>query len=138
MCGWGGKRFVLSRGDAGPFTGRPDLEIVLDGINDLMAMESAGDLVIYGTGAPAGNVSYVPEIGAHAGPTPEELHAFILAPLRVPLPSPLTHPTPALPVLHALPRDRRDDGVTDLVVLSYNIHRGVGSTASSTSTVSPT
>jgi Type I phosphodiesterase / nucleotide pyrophosphatase len=97
VCGWGGKRFVLSRGDAGPFTGRPDLEIVLGGINDLMAMESAGDLVIYGTGAPAGNVSYVPEIGAHAGPTPEELHAFILAPTRAPLPSPLTHPTQLYP-----------------------------------------
>ena len=97
VCGWGGKRFVLSRVDAGPFAGRPDLEIVLDGITDLMAMESAGDLVIYGHGAPAGNVSYVPEIGAHAGPAPEELHAFILAPTRAPLPSPLTHPTQLYP-----------------------------------------
>jgi hypothetical protein len=93
VCGWGGKRFLLGPDEAGPFHGRPDLAVVLEGINDLMAMESAGDLVLYGNGAPAGNVSYVPEIGAHAGPSPEELHAFILAPARVVLPSPITHPT---------------------------------------------
>jgi hypothetical protein len=93
VCGWGGKRFVLSRDEAGPFRGRPDLAVVLEGIHDLMAMESAGDLVLYGNGAPAGNVSYVPEIGAHAGPSPEELHAFIIAPARAVLPSPITHPT---------------------------------------------
>ncbi len=93
VCAWAGKHVVLSATDTGPFAGRPDVGLVLDGIKDLMTMPSAGDLVIYGTGASAGNVSYVAEIGAHAGPSPEELHAFVVWPTRVPLPSPLTHPT---------------------------------------------
>jgi hypothetical protein len=54
-------------------------------------MPSAGDLIIYGTGAPEGNVSYIPEVGAHAGPSPEELHTFIVAPSRVTVPA-ITHP----------------------------------------------
>lgn len=59
-----------------------------------MEMPSAGDLVIYGIGAAVGHVSYLPEMGAHAGPSPEELHAFILHPPTVALPpSPLTHPS---------------------------------------------
>ena len=53
----------------------------------LIAMPSAGDLVIYGTGAPEGNVSYIPEVGAHAGPSPDELHTFIVAPSRVAVPA---------------------------------------------------
>jgi hypothetical protein len=97
VCAWAGKQVVLGPADAGPFAGRPDVGLVLDGISDLMTMESAGDVVIYGTGASAGNVSYVPEIGAHAGPSPEELHAFIVCPTRVTLPSPITHPTQLYP-----------------------------------------
>ena len=46
----------------------------------LMAMRSAGDLVIYGIDAPEGHVSYIDEVGAHAGPSPEELHTFVAAP----------------------------------------------------------
>ena len=57
----------------------------------LMAMPSAGDLVIYGTGAPEGNVSYIPEVGAHAGPSHDELHTFIVAPSGVTVPT-ITHP----------------------------------------------
>jgi hypothetical protein len=56
-----------------------------------MAMPSAGDLVIYGTGAAEGNVSYIPEVGAHAGPSPDELHTFIVAPSHVTVPT-ITHP----------------------------------------------
>ena len=57
-------------------------------------MPSAGDLVIYGIGAPAGHVSYLPEMGAHAGPSPEELHTFVLHPPAVALPPlPLTRPS---------------------------------------------
>jgi hypothetical protein len=97
VCGWAGKHVLLSQSDAGPFAGRPDLPLVLEGISDLMAMESAGDLVIYGNGAAAGNVSYVAEIGAHAGPSPEELHAFIVHPVRVRLPAPITHPRQLYP-----------------------------------------
>ena len=65
----------------------------LDGIRDLMAMRSAGDLVIYGNGSPDGNVSFIPELGAHAGPSADELHTFIITPPGARLPSPVTHPT---------------------------------------------
>jgi hypothetical protein len=78
--------------DPGPFAGREDVAIVLDGIRDLMAMRTAGDLVIYGHDAPDGNVSFVAEIGAHAGPSYDELHTFIVAPADAELPSPLIHP----------------------------------------------
>jgi hypothetical protein len=57
-----------------------------------MAMRTAGDLVIYGHEAMEGNVSYIPEIGAHAGPSHDELHTFIVAPAGAELPSPLIHP----------------------------------------------
>jgi hypothetical protein len=65
---------------------------VVQGLADLMAMPSAGDLVLYGTDAPQGHVSFIPELGAHAGPSPEELHTFIVRPATVTLPVPLTHP----------------------------------------------
>jgi hypothetical protein len=39
-------------------------------------------------------VSYLHEMGAHAGPSPEELQAFVLHPPTVALPSlPLTRPS---------------------------------------------
>jgi hypothetical protein len=97
VCAWAGKQVVLSETDPGPFADRPDVELVVAGIRDLMAMESAGDLVIYGNGAAVGNVSYVAEIGAHAGPSPEEMHAFVVAPVRLSLPSPITHPIQLYP-----------------------------------------
>jgi hypothetical protein len=59
---------------------------------DLMAMRSAGDLVIYGIDAPGGHVSFIPEVGAHAGPSPEELHTFIVTPPAARLRGPITHP----------------------------------------------
>jgi hypothetical protein len=65
---------------------------VVKGIADLMAMPSAGDLVIYGIDAPEGHVSFIPEVGAHSGPSPEELHTFIVRPAQVKLPSPINHP----------------------------------------------
>ena len=55
-------------------------------------MLSAGDLVIYGTGAADGNISFIPERGAHAGPASEELHTFIAHPEAVHLPTAITHP----------------------------------------------
>lgn len=90
VCFWRGKRMAL-HDDGGPFADRPDREIVLRGITDLMSMPSAGDLVIYGTGAPEGDVSYIAEAGAHAGPSEEELHTFIIHPAAVTLP-PIEHP----------------------------------------------
>ena len=57
-----------------------------------MAMPSAGDLVIYGTNAPQGDVSFISEVGAHAGPSPDELHTFLIHPRDADVPSPITHP----------------------------------------------
>jgi hypothetical protein len=31
-------------------------------------------------------------VGAHAGPSPDELHTFIVRPAHVTLPSPINHP----------------------------------------------
>jgi hypothetical protein len=92
VCFWRGKRYQLSEAEPGPFAGRADAALVVQGIGDLMAMPSAGDLVIYGLDAPEGHVSYIPEVGAHAGPSPEELHTFIVHPASATLPAPLTHP----------------------------------------------
>lgn len=91
VCLWRGKRYRLEELGAGPFAGRADLDVVVEGVRDLMAMPSAGDLVLYGLGAPEGDVSYVAETGAHAGASPEEMHTFVLAPPGVDLPAPVTH-----------------------------------------------
>jgi hypothetical protein len=91
VCAFRGKRYRLAE-EPGPFAGREDLEVVLEGIRDLMAMRTAGDLVIYGEDAPEGHVSFIPEIGAHAGPSHDELHTFIVAPVGVALPVPVRHP----------------------------------------------
>jgi len=91
VCAFRGKRYHLDE-DPGPFASRPDLDVVLDGLRDLMAMRTAGDLVIYGQGATEGDVSYIAEIGAHAGPSEDELHTFIVAPVNVELPAPIRHP----------------------------------------------
>jgi len=43
-------------------------------------------------------VSFNPELGAHAGPSEEELHTFLLHPPDVTLPKePLTHPVQLYP-----------------------------------------
>jgi Type I phosphodiesterase / nucleotide pyrophosphatase len=97
LCVWRGKRYPLGDGDPGPFAGRGDLPLVLEGIRDLMAMRSAGDLVIYGNQSADGNVSYIWELGAHAGPAAEELHTFVVAPPGARLPSPITHPIQLYP-----------------------------------------
>ena len=91
VCAYRGKRYRLDE-EPGPFAGREDLDVVLEGIRDLMAMRTAGDLVIYGHDAPEGNVSFIPETGAHAGPSHDELHTFIVAPAETELPTPLRHP----------------------------------------------
>ena len=91
VCAFRGKRYRLEE-EPGPFAGRSDLDIVVDGIRDLMAMRTAGDLVIYGNEAAGGDVSFITEIGAHAGPSYEELHTFIIAPTGVALPTPIRHP----------------------------------------------
>lgn len=92
LCFWRGQRYALGPGQAGPFGDRPDADLVVSGLLDLMAMPSAGDLVIYGIDAPEGHVSFIAEVGAHAGPSPDEMQTFIVAPPGVRLPHPITHP----------------------------------------------
>jgi hypothetical protein len=57
-----------------------------------MRMRSAGDLVIYGSDAPEGYVSFICEHGAHAGPGATEMQTFIIRPVGVTLPQDITHP----------------------------------------------
>lgn len=92
LCVWRGKRYGADELGEGPFAGRDDLVVVRDGIRDLMGMRCAGDLVIYGQGATDGDVSYIDEIGAHAGPSHDELHTFLVSPSGVALPSEFAHP----------------------------------------------
>src|SRR5438128_446263 len=97
LCFWRGRRYGLDELHTGPFAGRPDLDRVVEGIRDLMAMPSAGDLVIYGTNAPQGDVSFISEVGAHAGPSPDELHTFLIHPRDAHVPSSITHPIQLYP-----------------------------------------
>jgi hypothetical protein len=92
VCFRHGKRYQLRESEPGPFTGRADAALVVQSIADLMAMPSVGDLVIYGIDASPGHVSFIPEVGAHAGPSPEELHTFVVHPPGVRVPLPITHP----------------------------------------------
>ena len=97
VCFWRGKRYRLSLAEPGPFAARPDAPLVVSAVADLMAMPSAGDLVVYGIDASSGHVSYIAEAGAHAGPSPQELHTFVVAPPGVRLPEPLNHPIQLYP-----------------------------------------
>jgi Type I phosphodiesterase / nucleotide pyrophosphatase len=97
VCVWRGKRYRVEELGEGPFAGRADLALVQAGIRDLMAMPSAGDLVLYGLEAPSGHVSFIAEIGAHAGPTVDEMQTFIVTPPGVTLPGPITHPLQLYP-----------------------------------------
>src|SRR5947208_2890071 len=97
VCFWRGKRYRLTTGEPGPFAGRADAALVVSSIGDLMAMPSAGDFVIYGIDAAPGHVSYIAEAGAHAGPSPEELHAFVVAPPAARFPEPPNHPVQLYP-----------------------------------------
>jgi hypothetical protein len=92
VCFSRGKRYHLDGSGPGPFTDRADASLVVEGLADLMRMPSAGDLVIYGIDAPEGHVSFIPEMGAHAGPSPTELHTFIVRPPGVTLPPSISHP----------------------------------------------
>jgi hypothetical protein len=87
-----GKRYGLRDLADGPLAGRADAARVADGVRDLMAMPSAGDLVIYGIDAREGHVSFIREVGAHAGPSPDELETFVVAPPGSALPPSIAHP----------------------------------------------
>ncbi len=98
LCFWRGKRYRLDDLHAGPFAGRRDLPRVVEDLRALMAMPSAGDLVVYGIDAPEGHVSYVPEVSAHAGTSPDELHTFLIHPPGVEVPAPIGHPVELYPL----------------------------------------
>ena len=97
VCFWRGKRYRPEELGTGPFADRDDVELVASGIRDLMAMPSAGDLVLYGLEASQGHVSFVREVGAHAGTTADEMQTFIVTPPGVTLPLPITHPVQLYP-----------------------------------------
>jgi hypothetical protein len=92
LCFWRGQRLELSESQPGPFAGRADAALVVQGIVGLMQMPSAGDLVIYGTDAPGGTVSFIREHGGHAGPSETEMQTFIVRPAQVSLPAAIIHP----------------------------------------------
>jgi hypothetical protein len=92
VCAWRGKRYAMSELGAGPFAGREDVDLVGQGIADLMAMRCAGDLVLYGHGTLDGDVSFIAEQGAHAGPSADEMQTFIVHPGHATPPAPLVHP----------------------------------------------
>src|SRR3972149_5529006 len=94
----GGRGPLGAVSGGGPFANRGDREVVVSGLRELMDMPSTGDLVLYGIGAPVGDVSFLDERGAHAGPSEAELQTFIFHPPSVALPAlPLTHPVQLYP-----------------------------------------
>jgi hypothetical protein len=107
VCFFRGTRYRLSEADPGPFAAREDASVVVAGIGDLMAMPSAGDLVLYGIDAKQGNVSYIADIGAHAGPSSDELHTFIIAPAGAALPAAIDHPIQLYPFFMTYQEMRR-------------------------------
>ncbi len=96
-CLWRGKRYPVDHEAAGPLGRREDRALVAEGIRELMAMPSAGDLVVYGNDSPDGCITYIPEAGAHAGPAADEMQTFIVSPPGVQLPSPITRPVQLYP-----------------------------------------
>jgi hypothetical protein len=63
-----------------PLFDRPDRDVVVRGLEDLLAMPSSGDVILYGHYAPAGCVNFLGERGSHAGPSESELYGFVAAP----------------------------------------------------------
>jgi hypothetical protein len=92
VCVWRGQAYPLADPEGGPFAERADRDLLRRDLTALMAMPSAGDLVVYGIDAPEGHVSYIDEVGAHAGTSPEEIQTFIVAPQGAQLPPRIDHP----------------------------------------------
>jgi hypothetical protein len=61
-----------------PLFDRPDRRLVVQGLEDLLAMPSAGDIIVYGHYTERGCVNYLGERGSHAGPSEEELYGFMM------------------------------------------------------------
>jgi hypothetical protein len=92
ICYWQGNCWPLTHAAPGPFGGRADSGLVVEGLTSLMNMPSAGDLVIYGGGTTGATVSFLVEHGAHAGPSVAEMQTFIIGPPSVDVPATITHP----------------------------------------------
>jgi hypothetical protein len=67
-----------------PVFDRPDRDVVVRGLLDLLDMPSSGDVILYGHYTDAGCVNFLDEHGSHAGPSEEELYAFMAAPPDLP------------------------------------------------------
>lgn len=52
-------------------------------LREMVALPSAGDLVVYGAGVPGGDVAYAFEFGSHGGVGSEEVETFFLHPWHV-------------------------------------------------------
>ncbi len=63
-----------------PLFDRPDRGLVVQGLEALLAMPSAGDVVAYGHYTAHGCVNFLGERGSHGGPSEAELYGFVLAP----------------------------------------------------------
>jgi hypothetical protein len=66
-----------------PLFDRADRATVVLGLEDLLAMPSGGDVILYGHDTTVGCVSYLDERGSHAGPSPAELYPFVAAPTHL-------------------------------------------------------
>jgi len=66
-----------------PCDSSPHRRAILSQIRRLTLFPRAGDLCIWGGKAPAGNVSYSFEFGAHSGWTDDETQSFILSPAEI-------------------------------------------------------
>jgi hypothetical protein len=66
-----------------PLFDRPDRDIVVRSLQDLLSMPSSGDVILYGHYAAAGCVTFLDERGSHAGPSEAELYAFVAAPSHI-------------------------------------------------------
>jgi hypothetical protein len=66
-----------------PLFDRADRDIVVRGLQDLLAMPSGGDVILYGHYTAAGCVNFLGERGSHAGPSEAEMYTFVAAPPQV-------------------------------------------------------
>jgi hypothetical protein len=66
-----------------PLFDRPDRAVVVAGLQDLLAMPSGGDVVLFGHYTASGCVNFLGERGSHAGPSEAELYPFVMAPPHV-------------------------------------------------------
>ena len=91
--------FTLVRGEKGPIALRGDRRLELDRAadalelsaavghplaavyaRDLLKIDQAGDVILLGTSAPAGNVAFPWEFGSHGGLAPDQLDTFCAYP----------------------------------------------------------